>query len=56
MKRIVGICKECRYSHLYYGNGPKGDKNPTGVHCSKRNGRLKKAPKECKWFDRKGDS
>jgi len=44
--RIKGICKTCRHSSLYYGNG----KSATGVWCVAKNGRLKKFPKECGFY------
>lgn len=46
--RIKGICKSCRNSSLYYGNG----KTATGAWCSARFGRrLKKFPKECDFYE-----
>ena len=49
MNKLKGLCKYCKYSYRYYGDG----KNVTKIQCVQRNGTIKHIPKECKWFSPK---
>lgn len=50
----MNACRGCKYFCEYYGRkDKKGRFVTTGNWCVKRNGKVKKPPKQCK--DREGD-